>query len=258
MPHPVFALLDLSRPLALAAKASWILQLALIVHVYRSGRPYWWIYILFVAPGIGGLAYVFLEILPEWNSRRGGFWTPRSLKVKRLRQELEESDVVKTRLALAEELLASGNAAEAHAIAEASLTGIFKDDPHTLASVARFRLEAGKAAEALDALAKVNTKNDRMLDLDVTVMRGRALYLLGRHDEAQAAMRPVQERYSGEEARYFLAMSLRATGQQAEAREVLEDIVKKFRRASRAWRRSERPWFRLASTCLKEMKKQQA
>jgi hypothetical protein len=44
---------------------------------------------------------------------------------------------------------------------------------------------------------------------------------------------------------------LKATGQKAEACQLFEDIVKKFRRASRAWRRSERHWFRLATAELK-------
>src|SRR5213082_733021 len=101
MPFSSFASLGSSGPLAIAAKASWLLQLALIVHVYRTGRPFWWIYVLFIAPAIGGLAYLFLELLPDWNANRGGFWTPRALKIKRLRQELDESDVVKTRLTLA-------------------------------------------------------------------------------------------------------------------------------------------------------------
>src|SRR5262249_28176234 len=121
-------------------------------------------------------------------------------------------------------------------------------------AVARMRLETGRPKEALNALARINTKNDRMLELSVTVMRGRALFATGQHKDAQASMRAVESRYSGEEPRYFLALSLRATGHQEEARAVPEDIVKKFRRASRAWRRSEGHWFKLASQQLKEMK----
>ena len=232
-----------------------MLQLALIVHVYKTGRPYWWIYVLFMAPAIGGLAYTFLELLPDWRLNRGGSWKPRALRIRALKQALEESDIVKTRLTLADELLAAGEADEAARTAEGALTGVFKDDPHTLASVARIRLETGKPKEALEALARINTKNDKMLELEVTVMRGRALYAIGRHDEAQAQMRAIETRYSGEEPRYYLALSFKATGHQDEARALLEDIVKKFRRASRAWRRSERHWFRLATESLKEMQK---
>jgi hypothetical protein len=251
MPLNIAVFFDSDGSWATIAQVLWVLQLALIIHVYKTGRPYWWIYVLFIAPAIGGIAYVLLELLPEWRVSGGGLWQPRSLRIRNLRQELEETDIVKTRLTLAEELLAAGETDEALRTAEGALTGIFKDDPHTLACVARIQIEAGKPREALDALSRINTKNDKMLNLEVTVMRGRALFATGQHQEAQALMESVQTRYSGEEPRYFLALSLKATGRKEEARHVLEDIVKKFRRASRAWRRSERHWFRLATAELK-------
>jgi hypothetical protein len=254
MPTLLAAFLDPDGPWAEIAQVLWVLQLALIIHVYKTGRPFWWIYILFIAPAIGGLAYLMLELLPDWRVSRGNMWKPRALRIRRLREDLEETDIVKTRLALADELLAAGETAQALTTAEAALAGVFKDDPHTLASVARIRIEARKPREALDALSRINTKNDKMLDLDVTVMRGRALFATGKHHEAQEVMESVQTRYSGEEPRYFLALSLKATGRKAEAQHLLEDIVKKFRRAGRGWRRSERHWFRLATAELKTLK----
>lgn len=242
-------------PLATLAQFLWVLQLALLIHVYKTGRPYWWMYVLFIAPAIGGLAYVLVELLPEWKAGRGGFWKPRALRIRELRRELEESDIVKTRLALADELVAAGEADEAGRIADDALTGVFKDDPHTLACVARIRLDAKRPKDALDALSRVNTRHDKMLDLDVTAMRGRALFALGRHAEAQEHLRAAAARYSGDEPRYHLALSLKATGHANEAREIFEDIVKKFRRASRAWRRAEKPWFRLAREELKKMRR---
>src|SRR5687767_12848085 len=219
MPIFLAAFFDADGPWADIAQVLWVLQLALIIHVYKTGRPFWWIYILFIAPAIGGLAYLFIELLPEWRVSRGRLWKTRALRIRKLRAELEETDNVNTRLAQAHELL-----------------------------------EAGKPREALEMLGRVNTKNDKMLDLDVAVMRGRALFATGQHREAQAQMESVQTRYSGEEPRYFLALALKATGRKEEARQLLEDIVKKFRRAGRAWRRSERHWFRLAAARLKELK----
>lgn len=177
------------------------------------------------------------------------------MRIRALRQELDESDIVKTRLRLAEELLAADQPDEAARVAEGALTGVFKDDPHTLASVARIRLETGKPREALEALSGVNTKHDRMLETNVAVMRGRALFQLGRQEEAQAQLRAVETRSSSEEPRYFLALSLDSTGHKPEGRAMLEDIVKKFRRGGRAWRRSERHWFQLAREHLKANKR---
>ena len=241
-------------PLAIGTKLVWVAQLALIVHALKTGRPYWWFWILFSAPVIGGIAYVLIELAPEWRgSGPTVSWKPRAWRIRELREELEETDTVKLRLALAAELFAAGQADEAMKLAEECLQGVFRDDPHTLAAVARYRLEANQAKAALEAIERINTRADRMLAQEVAVMRGRTLVLLGRQVEAQEVLRSVVDTYIGEEARYFLALSLQKTGSSAEARELWTEIRKRFRRANRGWRRAEKRWFTLAGERLKEM-----
>lgn len=236
------------------AKLLWLVQLALIVHVFKTGRPFWWLWILLIAPVIGGIAYVLIELLPNLSAAGGGFtlWKPRAWRIRDLRTELEESDTVKLRLRLAAELLAGGETAEACAVAEASLNGAFRDDPHTLANVARYRLEAGKFTEALDALGQVKVEADRMLGNEVAFLRGWALVQAGRHAEAQPILRQIESVLLGEQPRYFLAVSLAQSGDRPAARAIWEDIRKRFRRAGRGWRRAEQRWFKLAGERLKE------
>ncbi len=238
-------------------KLTWLAQLGLIVHVLKTGRPYYWVWILFIAPALGGIAYVLVELLPEFRAPGGGAafsWRPRAWRLRALRATLEDTDTVKIRLALAAELLAAGQPAEARTVAEESLHGVFRDDPHTLAAVARYRLEAGQFDGALAALAQIKIKADRMLALTVTLLRGRALVMLGRHPEAQVALREIVATYIGEEPRYYLALSLSQSGSVAEARALWEEIRKRFRRAGRGWRRSEKRWFKLSSERLGETK----
>ncbi len=234
-------------------KLLWLVQLALVIHVFKTGRPYWWFWILLAAPVIGGLAYILIELLPATSVTSGGFtlWKPRAWRIRDLRAELEESDTVKLRLQLAAELLAGGQTAEACAVAEECLRGAFRDDPHTLANVARYELEAGKFTEALAALAQVKVEADRMLGNEVTFLRGWALVQAGRHAEAQPILRNIESVLLGEQPRYFLAVSLQQSGQVAEARGIWEDIRKRFRRAGRGWRRAEQRWFKLAGERLK-------
>jgi len=236
------------------AKLLWLVQLALIVHVFKTGRPFWWLWILLIAPVIGGIAYVLVELLPNLSASGGGFtlWKPRAWRIRDLRAELEESDTVKLRLRLAAELLAGGETAEACTVAEASLNGAFRDDPHTLANVARYRLEAGKFTEALDALGQVKVEADRMLGNEVAFLRGWALVQAGRHAEAQPILRQIESVLLGEQPRYFLAVSLAQSGDRPAARAIWEDIRKRFRRAGRGWRRAEQRWFKLAGERLKE------
>jgi hypothetical protein len=93
-----------------------------------------------------------------------------------------------------------------------------------------------------------------MLAQDVALLRGSALLLTGKHPEAQQALRSVFDSFIGEEPRYYLAVSLQKTGSGGEAREIWSDIRKRFRRASRGWRRAEKRWFTLAGERLKETK----
>src|SRR5206468_3257801 len=120
--------------------------------------PFWWFWILFSAPVLGGIAYALVELAPGFSSIGSGAsfnWKPRSWRIRDLRAQLEETDTVRLRLTLASELLAAQKPADARQVAEESLTGVWRDDPHTLAAVARYRLEVGEAPAALEALDKV-------------------------------------------------------------------------------------------------------
>jgi hypothetical protein len=245
-------------PLALVGQFLWLIQLVLIVHVLRTGRPYWWILLLLFAPAIGGLAYLFIEVLPNVNTPsqggRGYFsgLKPRAWRTRELRNALEESDTVKTRLALADELLAAGQSHEAQAVAAEALQGVFKNDPHTLAAVARFEIEVQHWPEALDLLARVDVTADHILDQQVTLLRGRARLGAGDFTEAADDFRALDGHFVGEEARYYLACALAANGQQDDAVAIWRDITRRFRRTTPAWRRSEKEWFQRAKAKLKE------
>src|SRR5262245_12909677 len=104
----------------LAALIPLMLQLTCIVHVVRTGRDRMWVYILLI-PGIGVLAYVVAELLPELLGSRGahrlGAKAVRTLNpgrdLKRRYEALESADTVENRRLLAEELVAQKQCFEA-------------------------------------------------------------------------------------------------------------------------------------------------
>ncbi len=235
------------------AQLSWLLQIALIIHVYRTGRPYWWIWILFMAPLVGGLAYVLIELLPGFNSPLGFLHsiTPKSWKIAALRKELDESETVEKRINLAEALFDAGKVQEAHDLAVDCLAGVFKNDPRTLVDVARFKLALNQYREAYALLEAVNTTANRMLAIQVDVLRGDALLGLQRHVEAEAAYRKVSGKHTGEAPRAGLASVYEKTGRRDEAMALWKDIRAKFRKGNPAWRRAEHKWYKLATSKLK-------
>ena len=236
--------------------AIWILQLCLIVHAYRTGRPYWWIWVLIGAPGLGGLAYLLVEVMPGIRSPRGFFRSlkPRKWRIADLREKLEESETVVNRINLAEELFGAGEFREAHDIAAECLTGVFKNDPRTLTEVARYKLALGEFAEAHAILQRVDITGNRMLGLELQLLKGDALSGMGRYAEAEAAYGSVAGSYIGEAPHAGLAILYERTGRADDAARIWKEILAKYRRTSPAWRRSEKRWDLLASSRLKARK----
>ena len=158
-------------PLAIVAKLAWLIQIGLLIHAVKTGRPFWWFWILLSAPVLGGLVYFWIEMLPEWRQPLGvGFLAslrPPAWRIRDRQTELEESDTVTARLALASALLAASRKQEAHDVATEALHGVFREDPHTLATVAHFKVELGRWDEALVMLDQVKTAADRMLAVQV-------------------------------------------------------------------------------------------
>jgi hypothetical protein len=247
-----FILMDWSFA-AVVTKFIWLAQLLLVIHVLRTGRPFWWLLVLFFAPMLGGLVYFFVEVMPGWTTREvAAGWKPKPLRLREARAQVEETGTVKARLQLAELLLAAGQPAEARREAEACLHGVFRDDPLVLAEVARYRIETGDAPAALESLDQARGQADRQLSIKLSLLRGRALLLAGQHDEAQAYLQEAEAGHAGDEPRYFRAVALQKSGRTAEAREIWEEIRRHFRRAGRAWARTERKWFELAGERLRE------
>jgi hypothetical protein len=47
-----------------------IIAIGLAIHAMRTGRPYYWLFILLFVPALGSIAYVIFELVPEMASRR--------------------------------------------------------------------------------------------------------------------------------------------------------------------------------------------
>jgi hypothetical protein len=253
---PLAHLFQGSSPFAALGQFLWLLQLVLIVHALRTGRPYWWIWVLLGAPVIGGLGYLVVEMLPGINSPLGFFQSlkPRKWRIADLRTTLAESDTVKNRMALAEALYQAGEFQEAHEIAAACLQGVFKNDPRTLVEVARCTLALGNYAEAYAILERVDLTGNKMLGPELQLQRGQALSGLGRTAEAEECLLRLNGIYVGEAPRAARASLYEKMGRTAEAAALWQDIRLKFRKTGAAWRRSERPWYKLATARLKALK----
>ena len=134
-----------------------VLDIALIVHAARTGRFMPWGYIILFLPGIGALAYVVVELVPEWFGSRGarrargrlaGALDP-GRRYRDLQDQLALVDTIANRSALAEECLALGKFDEALAQYNAILAKPLGDEPSFMLGKARAQLGLGDAAAAV-------------------------------------------------------------------------------------------------------------
>jgi len=243
-------LLSTAGPLVLAA------QIACLVHVVKTGRPYWWLWLIFGIPGAGLIAYLLLEVRPslgrvDWHSV---LW---SLKSSRERialreQRLEESTTVKNRLALADELHAAGQFDRECEVLEAGLRGAFKDDAQLWTRLAEAHLEAGRTAEAEAALARSSATAPADVQFQQALLRARLLGQTGHTAEAERRFQELMARKKSEAPRYYYAEFLLAQGHDGQARALLNDILLQYRRGTPVWRHLERRWFNAARQLLRQ------
>jgi hypothetical protein len=233
-----------------------IAQIACLVHVIRTGRPYWWLWLIFGFPVVGMGAYLFLEVRPaalrgDWNSILWRLKSPQE-RIRILEAELEDSSTVKNRLRLAEELHAAQHYDRECEVLADGLRGPFKDDSQLLMRLAQAHLEAGRIEEARGIVER--TVPDRSVDsqLHYSLLKARVLGKLGHSAEAEALFQDLINRKRSEGPRFFFAEYLLQSGQREdEARAILHDILLRYRRGTPVWRHQERRWFYAAKHLLK-------
>jgi len=237
---------------------SLLIQIALCVHVYRTGRPYWWIWILFMGSLLGCIAYLLIEIVPEFRMRRprlggGGWLVPRGVRLRRAREIVDESPTVENKLALAALLSDFDRIAEAEEIASECPTGVFKNDPQVIAEVAWYKLAVGKLTEAEQLLAQADTKFNKTAKARIDLLQARVLLGHRRFDAARTLLESLVPAALGEEPRYHLALCLLKMGKRDQARQLLTDITRKYRGGGAIWRRAEKQWYKSAKARIREL-----
>jgi hypothetical protein len=231
------------------------IQIGCIVHVIRTGRPYWWMLIIFWFPLLGALAYLFFEIRPSVGKfdYQALMWRLKSPQQRIAIREgvLDDSNTVRNRLALADELHAAGQFDRECAVLSEGLRGAFKDDATLLMRLAQAHLEAGRSNEAEQVLAKTVPEKSPDAQLQFALLKARVAARQGRAAEAEQIFQDLVARKKSEGPRYYYAEYLMHSGQRDQASVILRDILHQYRRGTPVWRFVERRWFYAAKRLLK-------
>jgi len=233
---------------------SFALQVLCAIHVVRSGRPLYWIWLLLIGSYLAVAVYVLIAVIPDLrNDPRGRAVAKHVLNTidperqrRRIRERLDVADTIANRKALAEECLRLGDYANAVDLYRSILKGIYATDPGFMLGLAHAEAGTGDFAAAratLDALIKANPQ---FRSADGHLLFARCLEELGEDDAAITEYEVLARSYPGEEARFRYAALLKKRERYGDAKNVLQDMLKRARLAPRYYRRKEQEWIEAA------------
>lgn len=242
------------RPMPVVLALEVLLQLLVAVHVVRTGRPYYWLFIILAFPLVGCVVYLAAELLPELRYSRTGEQVVANVQkaidpdreLRRLREELDTADTPRNRKALAEEHVRRGELAEAIRLYRSALTGIHRDDPAILMGLARAQFASGDAPGCVATLDRLQAANPRFKSADGHLLYARALEAAGRITEALDTYHAVAGYFPGGEAKCRYALLLKRQGHVPEAETLFRDVIRGFEKARRFHHAQQREWYDIA------------
>jgi hypothetical protein len=237
-----------------------LIQVLLIIHVLKTGRSRYWIFILLFVPLLGGIAYLVVEVLPEFGSSITGQRALRGVKravdpggqLRRHEAAWRQSPNADNARRYAGALLEAGQHGEAEAILDQGLSGLFRTEPNLMLLRARSRFESGDPAGAVVVLEELQETNPDFRSPEGHLLYARALEEAGDVDKALAEYRSVAAYYPGAEARFRMARALKEAGRDRESRQELEQMLTDAELAPRHFRKSQAHWLRRAKSTLRE------
>lgn len=232
---------------------TFIIQGCFIYHVFKTGRPYWWAYVILGFPVAGCIVYYFVEVFPGSREHRAAHRAKRDIaralnpgrELERRREAVEIAPTVENKVALAEELLRCGCAQEAVVLYRDARTGPHAGDAGLALGSAYAYSTAGDFARARDLVDELQTTHKSFRQNEVALLHARVLEGTGDDAAALDAYERLVEAYVGLEAKVRYGQLLKRLGDMMQARSVFEDVIAHARRFKIA-HEEERAWVRVA------------
>lgn len=234
---------------------SAILQIGCVVHVVRTGRPMYWIFLLFIGSYIAIAAYLIAEVLPglaqSRTARRALRGAQDRIDPERRKREatrqLDVADTLDNRRRLAQESFNSGDYQQAAEMYRSGLRGLYATDPDLMLGLARSQFALNLNADARQTLDELIAANPDFRSDGGHLLYARCLEALGDIPAAIHEYEALVDGFTGEEARVRFGLLLKREGRAAQASEVFNTVLKRSRVAPKYYQREQREWIDIAT-----------
>jgi hypothetical protein len=232
-------------------------QVILVIHVFRTGRDRFWIYIIIFLPMAGGIAYLILEILIPFFRGSGARRAVGNMQkvidpgrtLRALEDEARFAPTTANNMRLAEAYLDADRPAEAADILRSCLVGPFKNDETIIVLLAKAENAKGNHAEAIALFEQLESKGVKLID-DSFLVWADSCEQAQRHEEAEKIYLKAVDSSPGLEARYRYAEFLKHLGRESEMNQEIKRMIEVFERLPSYMRRSEKCWVQTAQKNL--------
>jgi hypothetical protein len=236
-----------------------VLDVVLVVHAAKTGRFSPWAYVILMIPVFGALAYVLVELLPEWfGSYQGQKAKKRFVssidpqrRYRALTDDLAITDTIANRDALAAECLELGKFDEAIHHYDEIIARPMGEEPVFFLGRARAEFGLGRPADTVATLDELRRRWPDYQSADGHLLYARALEEIGRTDEAIEEYKALAGYFPGAEARVRYGVLLDRLDRKPEARMVLADLLTHMRRAPKHVRKVQAEWIGMAERALR-------
>jgi len=240
------------------ALAEVIAQVLCAVHIVKTGRPYYWIYIVMFVPMVGMLTYFMIEVLPDLlgtrTARSAVAGVGRALDPGRAVREAERNlamtPTTENKATLADAYVGAGRLDEAATLYRDTLTGVHANDPRLMQGLARAEFTRGNFAEVVRVLDALREANPHFQSAECHLLYARGLEEQGNVAAALHEYQALAPYYPGQEARCRYAMLLEKSGDHRESQRLFREICQSIEMSPRHARRLQREWYDIARRAL--------
>ena len=239
---------------------SYVLNILLIVHAMKTGRPFYWIFII-MTPVIGPIAYILVELLPELSNDYRAKRAFRSIRrtldpdadLRRHQKQDKLSDSVDAKRHLAAELASAGRYDEAIEHYEKALSGLYEHDPDLMLGLAGALFDKGEFERTRKTMDDLIANNPDFKSTDGHLLYAKAVAACGDTDAAIQEYETLSISYPGPEAKVRFAVLLEDVGQKDRALSIYEDVLNAADLAPRHFRVAQKKWLGEAKEGLRRL-----